>query len=101
MQTFQIKSIDDESVTLWDGWGSGKNPAHEQTLGYVEFIQTIKQLKSSKTAFYRLNTNQHHLTPEVFNTVCANKDQYPGDREDFGGKLKNLRIQKNDGEYVF
>ena len=77
IDTFQIKSIGENEITLWDGWGTAGNSQHEQTLSFQEFILVIKNLKA-KSGVYRLNTNQKPFSASVFNTVCTNKDQYAG-----------------------
>ena len=44
IDTFQVQSIDEETgtVTLWDGWGTGKKSVIE--LSFVDFIRTLKSM---------------------------------------------------------
>lgn len=47
LDTFQIKSLDAEAgtITLWDGWGTGKKSIQELSLN--DFLLTLKSLKKS------------------------------------------------------
>lgn len=45
IDTFQIQSLDKEAgtITLWDGWGTGKKSVIE--MPFVDFIRTLKSMK--------------------------------------------------------
>lgn len=54
IDVFQIKAISETSgtITLTDGWGTGK--AHEMEMSFADFIMIMKSLKQSSKDIYRL-----------------------------------------------
>lgn len=44
IDTFQVQSIDEDSgtITLWDGWGTGKKSVIE--MSFADFIRTLKSM---------------------------------------------------------
>lgn len=96
--TFQVKSIDDVAgtVTLWDGWGTGKKSIKE--MPFNEFLLTLRLLKKSSTDVYRVPTGGKPITVNQFNLLCGNENQY---EDSLVKKMKKINIREEGGKNVF
>jgi hypothetical protein len=98
LDTFQIKSLDTEAgtITLWDGWGTGKKSIMEMSLN--DFLLILKSFKKSWNEVYRLPTGGKRITVSQFNLLCWNENQY-GD--EMVKKMANVSIREEDGKNIF
>lgn len=98
LDTFQVKEIDKEggTITLWDGWGTGKKSVKE--LSFHEFLLTLKGLKKASKELYRPPTGGKAITINQFNILCGMEEQYD---DNLQNKMKKVTIREEDGKNIF
>ncbi|MCB9806915.1 hypothetical protein H6768_03400 [Candidatus Peribacteria bacterium] len=98
IDTFQIKEIDEDAgtITLWDGWGTGKKSLKE--LSFHDFLLTLKSLKKASSELYRVPTGGKAITINQFNILCGAEEQYA---DNVQKKMGQITIREEDGKNVF
>jgi hypothetical protein len=98
IDTFQIRGLDKDAgtITLWDGWGTGKRSVIE--MSFADFIRTMMSMKKGGNEVHRVPTGGKKINTDVFNSLCGNKEQYSDSLEK---KMGRVNIREENGHMVF